>query len=314
MEKRKLLLVAVSVGVFLVIVLSAAILIFTPSGGGAVIARSAPVEKPASGTPPRLPASADAAEMVRNTGDLQGLKVPPPALPGSPNSPADGDNASDTSASASAVQENNFYFNDENPVRSPPARTPVVERDEGGSAQVVINVPKPSAPGVPASSPRSPAPVQPAQTKTGQSGQGARAAPAVNPAPAAGTPVSVTAASGAQAVPRTGTTGTASAAAKPSAAPAARTPANPSRPRTRPQQDYWIQTGAFSALVRAEDAKEILASKGLVSIIDDREVNGQIWYRVRVGPYTSENEANYWLALVKAINGFDQSQVRSSQR
>jgi DedD protein len=136
----------------------------------------------------------------------------------------------------------------------------------------------------------------------------------VNPAPAAGTPVSVTAASGAQAVPRTGTTGTASAAAKPSAAPAARTPANPSRPRTRPQQDYWIQTGAFSALVRAEDAKEILASKGLVSIIDDREVNGQIWYRVRVGPYTSENEANYWLALVKAINGFDQSQVRSSQR
>ena len=38
MEKRKLLLVAVSVGVFLVIVLSAAILIFTPSGGGSILA------------------------------------------------------------------------------------------------------------------------------------------------------------------------------------------------------------------------------------------------------------------------------------
>jgi DedD protein len=90
------------------------------------------------------------------------------------------------------------------------------------------------------------------------------------------------------------------------------TPASP--PRSRPQQDYWIQTGAFSALVRAEDAKEILASKGLVSIIDDREVGGQTWYRVRIGPYTSENEANYWLALVRAIDGFDQSQVRSNQR
>jgi DedD protein len=87
-----------------------------------------------------------------------------------------------------------------------------------------------------------------------------------------------------------------------------------SRPKARLQQDYWIQTGAFSALVRAEDAKEILASKGLAPIIDDREVDGQTWYRVRVGPYTSENEANYWLALVRAIDGFDQSQVRSSQR
>jgi DedD protein len=82
----------------------------------------------------------------------------------------------------------------------------------------------------------------------------------------------------------------------------------------RSQRDYWIQTGAFSALVRAEDAKEILASKGLSSIIDDGEVNGRTWYRVRVGPYTSENEADYWLTLVRAINGFDQSQIRSTQR
>jgi DedD protein len=43
-------------------------------------------------------------------------------------------------------------------------------------------------------------------------------------------------------------------------------------------------------------------------------VDGRIWYRVRVGPYTSENEASYWLALVKAIDGFGESQVRSTQR
>jgi DedD protein len=104
--------------------------------------------------------------------------------------------------------------------------------------------------------------------------------------------------------------------AKPAAAAAASSSASgaSSRPRARSQEDYWIQTGAFSALVRAENAKEILASKGLVSIIDDREVEGRIWYRVRVGPYTSENEANYWLALVRAIDGFDGSQVRSNRR
>jgi DedD protein len=115
---------------------------------------------------------------------------------------------------------------------------------------------------------------------------------------------------------RAAAAGAAPATAKSPATPAGRTAASPaaSRPRTRPQEDYWIQTGAFSALVRAEDAKEILASKGLASIIDDREVDGQIWYRVRVGPYTSENEANYWLTLVRAINGFDQSQIRSNRR
>jgi cell division protein FtsN len=57
-----------------------------------------------------------------------------------------------------------------------------------------------------------------------------------------------------------------------------------------------------------------LAAKGLNSIIDNREVNGQIWYRVRVGPYISENEAGYWLALVRAIDGFGESQIRSTQR
>ena len=78
--------------------------------------------------------------------------------------------------------------------------------------------------------------------------------------------------------------------------------------------DYWIQTGAFTANVRAEDAKELLASKGLTSIIENREIDGRIFYRVRLGPYTSEKEANYWLALVKSIDGFDGSQVRQTAR
>jgi DedD protein len=30
---------------------------------------------------------------------------------------------------------------------------------------------------------------------------------------------------------------------------------------------------------------------------------------VRVGPYTSQNEADYWLALIKSIDGFGESQI-----
>jgi DedD protein len=109
-------------------------------------------------------------------------------------------------------------------------------------------------------------------------------------------------------------------AAKPAAAPAAKTapapkPAVTAKPAaSKPQQDYWVQTGAFSAKIRAEGAKESLADKGITSIIDDREVDGKTWYRVRVGPYTSETEARYWLALVQSIEGFDGSQVRSDLR
>ena len=76
--------------------------------------------------------------------------------------------------------------------------------------------------------------------------------------------------------------------------------------------NYWVQTGAFSTKVRAEGAKESLEAKGISSIIDNSDVDGKIWYRVRVGPYLSENEANFWLALVKSIDGFGGSQIRKT--
>jgi len=93
---------------------------------------------------------------------------------------------------------------------------------------------------------------------------------------------------------------------------AASKPAAPAKTKTT--NDYWVQIGAFAAKVRAEDTKELLASKGITSIIENREIDGKTWYRVRVGPYTSENEAKYWLALVKTIDGFGESQVRQTAR
>jgi len=95
-----------------------------------------------------------------------------------------------------------------------------------------------------------------------------------------------------------------SAQAKPQAKPAA---------QTKVYNDYWVQTGAFSTIVKAEGVKETLASRGITSIIENRDINGKTLFRVRVGPYTSQNEATYWLSLVKSINGFEDSQIRQSQ-
>jgi DedD protein len=104
-----------------------------------------------------------------------------------------------------------------------------------------------------------------------------------------------------------------SAAAKPAPKDTAKPAAKPAADKPKTYDSYWVQTGAFSTKIRAEGAKDSLASKGVTSIIDNRDIDGKTWYRVRVGPYTSENEANYWLALVKSIDGFADSQVRLTQ-
>ena len=115
------------------------------------------------------------------------------------------------------------------------------------------------------------------------------------------------------------------AAPRPAARPVVAKPAEPPKEpaRTvaaaRPAQaartynNYWVQTGAFSTKIRAEGVKESLESKGITSIIENRDIDGKTWYRVRVGPYTSENEASYWLALVQSIDGFKDSQIRQTQ-
>jgi len=83
----------------------------------------------------------------------------------------------------------------------------------------------------------------------------------------------------------------------------------PKTAKTYDSSKYWIQTGAFSTITHAEGAKDYLEARGIKSIIEDPVINGKTWYRVRVGPYTTRDEANYWLALVKAIDGFAASQV-----
>jgi len=98
-------------------------------------------------------------------------------------------------------------------------------------------------------------------------------------------------------------------ASKNPAAPAQAAAKQPAKTR----DDFWVQTGAFTALSRAEIIKQTLADKGITSIIENRNVGETLYFRVRVGPYTSQNEADYWLNLIKSINGFEESQIRKTQ-
>ena len=260
-EKKKLLLVAISVGIFLVIAIGAAILVITPrapaapasvSGnypsGGTVTAAPATgsyLENPAqpnSGYSPQVPM--DALDIVRSSGDVPGLQ----SLPEGQSR-----HGADIYVSGAVMSG---------------------EESATPASGTVINVPRPSSAAVPDAAPagRAVAAARPA-SKPAQTSP----APAAKPAP--------------QAV---------------------------SQPRPAPQpkvyDDYWVQTGAFATVGKAEGVKDTLASKGITSIIENREVDGKILFRVRVGPYTSKNEADYWLSLIKSIGGFEDSQVRQTRR
>ena len=246
MEKRKLLLVAISVGLFLVVSIVAAIMIFQPGKAPAGIAGSGPLANgPNQGTqpgaysvtppsyqiPPTGYTSLDAVDMVRNPSELPGLRPAPEGM---------------------SRQNNDFHVS-----------------GSGISTETVISVPRPSTVAVPDTPPATP------RTER------AVAAPST-PRPA--TPAPQTTA-------------------------AVQRPA----PQTRVYNDFWVQTGAFSTIAKAEGVKETLTSKGITSIIENRDIDGRTLFRVRVGPYTSQNEANYWLSLIKSISGFEDSQIRQTQ-
>jgi DedD protein len=287
MDKKKLLLVAVSVGIFLIIVIGLSILLFLPrrnasTGSVPVFTQSKnavspstiniPVEpvlppEPVRSEPFRTePASANPVDMLRNPEGIQSLQPPP--------------------ASATMTQENNIYI-----YGDPSQPKPLVEQiTRNNSSELVIEVPKPSTVAVPSSSQNRTPPQNTAQERTS------------TPAPKKTTPAATTA------IPPEPSTSPPRAAAKPPAAPASKAPI----PQTRTYEDYWVQAGSFSTAARAQGAKENLAAKGITAIIENRDVKGQNFYRVRVGPFTSHNEADYWLSVIKKIPGFEDSQIWQS--
>ncbi|MDR1389097.1 MAG: SPOR domain-containing protein [Treponema sp.] len=95
-------------------------------------------------------------------------------------------------------------------------------------------------------------------------------------------------------------------------APAQPRPASVAAPK-KAYDEYWVQAGSFSTRDRADSVKKNLGEKGVTAIVTNQDINGQTYYRVRVGPYTSQNEADYWLVMIKSIEGFQDSQIWESQ-
>ncbi len=107
----------------------------------------------------------------------------------------------------------------------------------------------------------------------------------------------------------TGASKTAGSETRPAAqkAPAKAERPAPKKPVT--VTEYWIQTGSFTGKLNAEKARAKLAERYINAEIFTKSVKDATSYRVRVGPYKTKKEAEYWLGTIKALNEFSSSYV-----
>ncbi len=91
-------------------------------------------------------------------------------------------------------------------------------------------------------------------------------------------------------------------------------PARVAKPKPKLVEQFFVQTGSYSTKARADAVKAELAEKKIVSIVEIREIEGKTYFRIRVGPYHSKNEAEYWLSLIKTLEGFEDSYVTMTKR
>ena len=309
MEKKKLLLVAISAGLFLVITIGAAIM-FTPQTTPIPPAPMAHISNPNINNP-----------NINNTNRSEnstGISLSPPSLSTLENQMNEGENGNGNGSvyidPVELVRGNGNFPGLQSNGSNPEPNFVISGSTQAQETDRMINVPRPSTAAVPdaapsaranqperASPPAAPAanpapaarPANPAPAATPAATPAPAAAPAATPAPTAPVPTPAV------------TANPAPASTPPAASPVSMPPAN----QNRVQDDFWVQTGSFSTIARAELVKDTLMEKGISSLIENREIEGRTYYRVRVGPYTSHNEAAYWLNLIQSIDGFEESQI-----
>jgi len=72
---------------------------------------------------------------------------------------------------------------------------------------------------------------------------------------------------------------------------------------------YWVQVAAYSNKKGAETARAALGSNKIeADIFTYKDNKENLFYRVRVGPYTTKSEAEYWRQKITGISEFSKAQ------
>ncbi|MCQ2590073.1 MAG: SPOR domain-containing protein [Treponema sp.] len=71
---------------------------------------------------------------------------------------------------------------------------------------------------------------------------------------------------------------------------------------------YWVQVASYTNKKTAENARTILADNKINSdIYTYQDSSNTLYYRVRVGPYTTKSEAEYWMTKIAQISEFSKA-------
>lgn len=98
---------------------------------------------------------------------------------------------------------------------------------------------------------------------------------------------------------------TATPAAKPAAAPAAKKAKAEPAPEVKKITQFWVQVAAYSNKKGAEGARSRLDENKIpADIFTYKDSKDNMFYRVRVGPYTTKSEAEYWRTKIVKIDDF----------
>lgn len=72
---------------------------------------------------------------------------------------------------------------------------------------------------------------------------------------------------------------------------------------------YWVQAAAYSNKKTAENARTVLDDNKIpADIFTYQDAKGKVFYRVRVGPYTTKSEAEYWRTKIDKIAAFSKAE------
>ncbi len=98
------------------------------------------------------------------------------------------------------------------------------------------------------------------------------------------------------------------AESKTAAASIKQAPAKTVPAKTAPAQ-YWVQAAAYSNKKTAENARGVLDDNKIpADIFTYQDAKGKVFYRVRVGPYTTKSEAEYWRTKIEKISDFSKAE------
>ncbi len=269
MEQKKILWIVVAVGVFVLVIFGTALILYSPSRSSTAAPREAAFRSQETAQGTR---AIDPDEWVRNPDSKPGIDAPLSPPRGDINlTIVNGDNAS--------------------------AQYGVVDVTGLTQKKGIETLPEGTV--VPGSIPGQPSSEVAKPTEGAASAQESKVEPTTEGTKATATATASTTKPSSSTVTKASTQTT----SKPASAQAKKPVAK------KAITEFWIQTGSFSGKLNAEKARAKLAERYITAEIFTKTAKDATSYRVRVGPYTTKKEAEYWLGTVKEIPEFAKSYI-----